>query len=1790
MTKYDDLGKPVVLKGATSYKSAGDILNEQQDLIDLQQSSYKRFVDMVIPFYMDQKYKSSYVGGDYKYDIEVEFPHYWIEKHTGTDSIEHFKKNNLSLESSLFATARITASIMKNDAKETNRHKHTVETDVLITKFPELTSNGALILNGVEKVLVSHLEYAPKIRLDRKISGKKEEKRLFFPIATRISYKSKEAQYKTKETQDINTMNYTIAIESDKTTNDGGQIKVKIGDQQQAYSIHTILSHCVKGGGLDPILTKKIVGPFLGLTSTVAQGEVYKYDSNFDLLDSMRAFRLRSTEREMLNKQLSFARRLIGRVLAEDIVDENGTVVIKAGSTFNSIIANQAALYTNNVQVYNRVGSDTVSVFSNNFLDSKILFDSYEIEEIPDIFKGKKLNKTIFEQIMSNEEFITDKERVDNAVVHQDELIGNYLINDDLVSMINLYGEFLADEVDEDNPDSLAVRNIVNIAELYEEALSRRFPGPINSKPMFNITQNDVKLLDSANNYNIVDHIMRAIILPAGLTSDKDNVEKLIWLRLTDIEWRKYIDCKPEQSITKNLPGSLLDLADNTSPMAQANHRRKVSLKKVEKRGGIQSVSSDTRPRIINPSHMGRFDCIESPEGANIGLVRFLTSCAKVNEYGLVTTPFFKVNHRMKKIDYTAAYYLDYDTESRYARCLSPKIANEDKIVIELYRNYNDGATELIYSEDYPVEYIQKPATQESVMLLSEQNSPMDNQQQYTGTYEVKDGLYKGLSNIEKYAEKLKNQHHADSKRLVFHKKDWFIEPDNISAFVGTSGAAKTLSADKIDLVAVSPGQIFSAVSGITPFSQFLDGTRYAMSDAHQKQAIPVMGRQAARIETGTSARLSANASGVVVSQHTGQVKSADSTKVVLITPSGAEEVIPLPTISGSSENTAVISNVCVRPGDIVEKGDILADSNMTSHGHLAHGVELVVAYVPFYGLNFEDSIVISDRLIKDRLLTSAHLVYKEQPLSVINEYPKKLIRPVELIIKQDGTFGGDLIWDFEGGSQPKQQDRPGMDDLHYKTPDSINEGHSGREHRVVDFFFPNIKDEAVLAARNAEAGNCLFSIKNSSDKNNHAENIVREMRNAVKKQFDSNGLIKKGTRVHPNDTIAYYCEVTQKDENQNSLNVKYRSMVYNGEDVGYVKDAYICVKDNVPTIRVIIGHDENIKSADKMSGRHGNKGVISNVLPEVDMPFTEDGRRVDIILTPLGIPSRMNISQLFDCELTEVLKKYGMSLQLNSMERIDVPRLKKLISKDKLPVEGKISFMNMNTGGVVNHLAFSPLKANWTGLRLPAGNWCLYTYDTTVDIYGISVNGQELEFPSTLKTGMNLLHSQGDSNIKWGIQSTKSKPVEILSDRDCFVVNKGSNVDYYRDRSDFNIEEAYDTQREKPFIRLGAGNEASRMIYLHIEDDDTPVSMLGFSTNGDDDKMQLYDGKTGQPFEQKSTVGVAYMVKSRHQVSHKIAARNYRSSAYDINQSPTQGKARDGGQRLGHMEMWSLAEHGANDVLDELLTFKSDDVAAREVYRTAVEVESKIASKALTDRLGDVSQASLQNKAKDYLKLDVTQKNSPHSMKLVDAKLKSVLVNMDYKNPDGESINIYENIVEDGTVKYRDFKNTVKAERKAVLRRLHERIKKYNPDIGSSESNGSSSNKDNAWSMESSLTDKSYGFGFSKTQDDRIDEYSGSPYLPDPETGFSDEYYLFGPVPRDERFRFSTVQTTDEDYVDTTRPILSEDGFYATTGSDDEDPSANENRFLDEIFDGDEFSEQDEFSDLDDEINEINI
>lgn len=1768
MMKYDDLGQPVVLEGATSYKSAGDILSSQQDLIDLQRSSYQRFVDMVIPFYMDQVYKSSYSTGNCEYEIEVEFPHYWIEKSTGTDSIEHYKKNNLSLESSLFATARITANIAWKSGDAKNKYsRHAIETDVLITKFPELTPNGALILNGVEKVLASHLEYAYKIRLDRKVSKGKEEKRLFFPIATRTSYKVTDKPL-DKSTRDnsVNTVNYAVTIESGKAVEEGGQVKVRIGDKQQSYSIQTILSHCVKGGGFDPLLTRKIIGPFLSLAKNVSRAETNSFDSRFSLIDSMKAFRLHRTEREMLNKQLSFARRLIGRTLAEDVLDDAGNVVIKAGTVFNSVIADQAALYTNNVQVYNRVGSDMITVFSNNFLDSEILFSKYGISDVPDMFRKKKINKTYFEQLMSSDDFTEDNEKINSTVMHREELLGNYLLNDDIVCMINLYGEFLAGEVDEDNPDSLSVRNIVNIAELYEEALSRRFPGPINSSDSndttkFTINGGNVTL--DHNNYNIIDSIMGAIILPSENTNptrnESEEIDKALRLRLTGIDWHK-IDCKPEQSITRNLPDSLLDLADNTSPMAQVNHRRKVSLKKVERRGGIQSMSSDTRPRVINPSHMGRFDCIESPEGANIGLVRFLTSYAKVNEYGLVTTPFFKVNHRMKKVDYTAAYYLDYDTESRYARCLAPEIAEEDKIVIELYRDYKNGESELIYTEDYPVEYMQSPTTQESVMLLSEQNSPMDNQQQYIGSYEVKGGL----NQVKKYVQRLQSKHGADSYKLVFHKKDWFIEPDSVSAFVGVDGAAKTLSSDKIDLVAVSPGQIFSAVSGITPLPQFSDGTRFAMADAHQKQAIPIMGRQAARIETGTSSKLSVNASGVVVSSYSGFVKSADSTKVVLITDSGVEEVIPLPTISGSSENTAVISNVCVKPGDIVEKGDVLADSNMTSQGHLAHGVELVVAYVPFYGMNFEDSIVISDRLIKDRLLTSAHLVYKDLPLNAIKDYPMKLVRPVELIVNSiDGTFGGDLIWDL------KENVRPEKDDLHYKTPESINNERSSKEELAASFFFDNIPEESSSFH--------LFTLKDSSN----TGNIVKEMRDAISKtkRFDKNGLIKKGIRVHPNDTIAYYCELTQ-DGTTNSLCVRYRSMIYDGEDVGYVKDAYICVQDNVPTIRVIIGYDENIKPADKMSGRHGNKGVISNVLPEVDMPYTEDGRRVDIILTPLGIPSRMNISQLFDCELTEVLKKYNLRLQLNSMERINVPRLKKLISRDKLPVEGKVSFMNMDTGDVVSHLVVKPLKANWTNITLPSGNWCMYTYDTTIDIYGLTVGDEKLVFPSSLKTGMNMFKS--DNGLRWGIQNTKSKPVEIFQNRDYFIITRNGNNDYYRDRTDFDVEQEYAIKRDQTFIRLGVGDETSRMIYLHIEKDNTPISLLGFATNGDDDKIQLYDGKTGQPFEQKSTVGVAYMIKSRHQVSHKIAARSYRSSAYDINQSPTQGKAHNGGQRAGQMELWSLAEHGAEAIMNELLSFKTDDVAAREAYCKSTEAVSNLDLRILENGNDEsnrsLSESFLQNSAKDYMGIEIAQKNSPHVFKLVDAKLKSVLINMDYKNANGESLNIYENIIENGEAKSRDFRSTIESSREAVKNRLEAKVKSYNETK-------SDKNK-NSDIVQKSLTSISSGFGLSTTEDTnetKIAEDDMGPYLPDPTKGFDDEYYLFGPIPKNSRFDFRNRKEDESGYSTTgMSTTLKEDDFYDVSFSLDENQYDEPDQVSAEV-NGKDLPDSDEFSDPDD-------
>ncbi len=553
-------------------------------------------------------------------------------------------------------------------------------------------------------------------------------------------------------------------------------------------------------------------------------------------------------------------------------------------------------------------------------------------------------------------------------------------------------------------------------------------------------------------------------------------------------------------------------------------------------------------------------------------------------------------------------------------------------------------------------------------------------------------------------------------------------------------GEAVMATPPEIEFMDVSPAQIVSVATAMIPFLEHNDANRALMGANMQRQAVPLMIPQAPLVGTGLEYRAAVDSGDVVVSRTAGEVVELDATHIV-VEGKGTREAYDLTKFMRSNQGTLIHHKPIVRLGDKVQAGAVLADGSSTDHGELALGANLLVAFMPFEGYNFEDAIVISERLVKDEVLTSIH----------IHEYE-------------------------------------------------------------IDARSTKLGDEEV-----------------TRDIPNRSEESLRNL--------DDRGIIRVGAEVGSGDLLVG--KVTPKGETELTAEEKLIRAIFK-EKAREVRDTSLKVPHgeggvviDVKTfsrnagddlsagvnelVRVYVAKKRKISEGDKLAGRHGNKGVISKIVAQEDMPFLEDGRAVDILLNPLGVPSRMNIGQILETHLG-----WAAAHGVFAGDGVDV--------------------MNGNARRVIN--APSP-----TPVATP-----VFDGATVEDVDDALVTWAE---------------TNGDSPIKLAVD--KKQP---------------------------------------------AGRKASG-------------------------KVRLFSGRTGEPFEQKVTVGYMYILKLLHLVDDKIHARS--TGPYSlVTQQPLGGKAQFGGQRFGEMEVWALEAYGAAYTLQEMLTIKSDDTVGRvKAYEAIVKGEN---------------------------------------------------------------------------------------------------------------------------------------------------------------------------------------------------------------------------------------------------------
>ena len=757
------------------------------------------------------------------------------------------------------------------------------------------------------------------------------------------------------------------------------------------------------------------------------------------------------------------------------------------------------------------------------------------------------------------------------------------------------------------------------------------------------------------------------------------------------------INIRPVVASIKEFFGTsqLSQFMDQVNSLSGLTHRRRLSALGP---GGLSRERAGFEVRDVHFSHYGRMCPIETPEGPNIGLIGGLASFARVNEFGFIESPYRLVPD---------AVITEKKGEEKTVRSVVDHLVERGKEIVEV----SDGSKIVYLSADEEEDYV-----------IAQANAPTD-----AGGRFVNPRVLVRRSPQAASLEDLKVQ----------------LERE---VFFGATTEISFVPPDEVHLMDISPKQIVSVATALIPFLEHDDANRALMGANMQRQAVPLVRTEAPYIGTGVEGRAARDAADMVIASADGTVVEVDGDRIVLDYAKLGPTEIPLRKFERSNQDTCISQKPLVRRGDKVSAGDVLADGPSTDHGELALGKNLLVAFMSWEGYNFEDAIILSERLVRDDVLTSIHIHEHE-------------------IDARDTKLGSEEI-----------------------TRD-----------------IPNLSDD-ILA------------------------------------DLDHRGIIRVGAEVGPGDVLVG--KVTPKGETEltpeerllraifgeKAREVRDTSLKVPHGESGKVIDVKVFDRDDpnageLPPgvnqlVRVYVAQNRKISVGDKLAGRHGNKGVISRILPIEDMPFTADGTPVDIILNPLGVPSRMNVGQVLEAHLG-YCARYGW--QINGERVGDEPTL----------------------GTERKTRTVTP----------PAVHVATPVFD------GATWDEREL--------------AQGKPTI-----------VDILDN--------------------LNPE----------------GPEGSRLINI-------------------DGKQTLYNGRTGEPYDNPVTTGHVYMMKLAHLVDDKIHARS--TGPYSmITQQPLGGKAQFGGQRFGEMEVWALEAYGAAFCLQELLTVKSDDVLGRaKAYEAIVKGEN---------------------------------------------------------------------------------------------------------------------------------------------------------------------------------------------------------------------------------------------------------
>jgi DNA-directed RNA polymerase subunit beta len=1059
--------KPVQLGTTTrmSFSKIDDVL-EMPNLIEIQVNSYQWFLKEGLK----EVFRDISAITDYTGNLVLDFIDYRLEDKPKY-SVEECKERDVTYAAPLRVTARLLN-------KETGEIK---EQEIFMGDFPLMTESGTFVINGAERVIVSQLVRSPGVYYSD--SYDKTGKKLF--ASTVIPNRGAWLEYET----DSNDF-YYVRIDKNRkipiTTFLRALLKIRDDVTAEDVSSDFTLGLTSYQGSDSEIF--EIFGEDERLATTIlnkdgtkngeeALLEVYRklrpgepptiesaVKHLVPLLFDERRYDLSKVGRYKYNKKLAIGTRLVGQTLAENVVNElTGEVIAAAGQKLNRETAMEIEKAgVSSAWITVDEGERTIKVMSNGMVDIKNFVD-IDTEEC---MVYEKVRFSILKEILdkaSTQEEITQmvKDRIN-------ELIPKHIIIDDIFASVNYINNLAYGVGTVDDIDHLGNRRIRSVGELL---------------------QNQFRI-----GFSRMERVIRERMTLQAQDMDVVTPQALINIRPVVAAIKEFFGSSP-----------LSQFMDQNNPLAELTHKRRLSALGP---GGLSRDRAGFEVRDVHYSHYGRMCPIETPEGPNIGLISYLASFARINEYGFIEAPY-------RKVDKKTGVVLD----------------------------------EVVYMT----------ADIEDEFIVAQANEPLTEE----GTFV--------------------------RKRVTARYRDEILETER----------------DSVDYMDVCPRMMVSVATAMIPFLENDDTNRALMGANMQRQAVPLLKTEAPIVATGMEYKAAVDSGAVVISKHDGVVEHVSADEIILRDDEGETHTYKIIKFLRSNAGTCTNQRPIVNKGDRVAKGQVLADGPATNNGEISLGKNALIGFMTWEGYNYEDAVLINEKIVRDDVYTSIH----------IEEYE---------IEARDTKLG----------------------------PEEITRD------------IPNVGEDAL-------------------------------------KDLDENGIIRIGAEVRSGDILVG--KVTPKGETELTAEERLLRAIFGEKarevrdsslrvphgEYGIIVDVKVYTRENSDelspgvnmVVRCYIAQKRKISVGDKMAGRHGNKGVVSRILPQEDMPFLPDGTPLDIVLNPLGVPSRMNIGQVLEVHLGYAAKALGWKIMTPVFDGAQEEDIRECLKEAGLREDGKTILYDGRTG-----------------------------------------------------------------------------------------------------------------------------------------------------------------------------------------------------------------------------------------------------------------------------------------------------------------------------------------------------------------------------------------------------------------------------------------------------------------------------------------------------------------------------